>query len=401
MKKIVHIIRFSILCLCVWGCSRTSPNDKIIQYELSLMTDSTITINVASCSVKQYPISKLIDSVRYVALENSDSALIGVIKNVKVTKDLIYVSDLKDNSLKCFDKNGKFIRSAFKKGNAPQKIAHFIDFDVDEDFLYVLDGAKEAVHFYDRNGNYIKKVALPFRAQKMKHLSNNNYLFELSPFGTNNNEISNLIVYTNDEFKPIKYYLEYVDGAICGVDFENQLNSTYFSSQYGNGFYERKDSSFIMRYYLDFDGKYFNRDKQKDGFREAIEQDLYFQSSGPLNNERYLLCSYTAGLRREGVLFVDLNDNKALFVKKLIQDRADLIDFSFSFTMGYDVLSNEFYGICNSLDLSDISANKENVIKAMRQRMPKEVQTLLLHEDGDKSLNQILLFYKLKDQVYF
>ena len=330
MKKTVHIIRFSILCSLVWGCSHTSPNDKIIQAELGARTDSTITINIASCSVNQYPISKLIDSVRYVALENSDSALIGIIRNIKVTKGLIYVSDLKNNTLKCFNRNGKFIRSAFRIGSGPKEIAHFTDFDIDDDFLYVLDGAKVAVHFYDHNGNYIKKVQLPFRAQQMKHLSNNHYLFELSPFGVNNNPTSNLVVYTNNEFKPVKYYLEYIEGASCGVDFENQLNSTYFSSSRGNGFYERKDSSFFMKYYLDFDGKYFNRDKQKDGFKEAVEQDVYFNTTSPFQNEKYLFCCYYAGLKREGVLFVDLNDNKALFVKKLIQDRADLIDFSFS-----------------------------------------------------------------------
>ncbi len=148
MKIIIHTTLLLTVGLFVWGCAHTSPNDEIIHAELSLITDSTLTINVYSCSVDEYCISKLIDSVRYVSLEYSDSALIGVVKNIKLTKDLIYVLDLQNDNLKCFNIKGKFIRKACQIGGGPEEISHLIDFDVDEDYLYVLDGAKVAIQIF-------------------------------------------------------------------------------------------------------------------------------------------------------------------------------------------------------------------------------------------------------------
>ncbi|MDH8701725.1 hypothetical protein M2138_001074 [Dysgonomonadaceae bacterium PH5-43] len=401
MKVNIPQISLMLLLFFTFSCSHTSENYKKVQQELDLVTDSTITINISKSTIKECSISELIDSVRYVALENSDEALLGLIRDIKVTKELIYVFDLNEQ-LKCFDRQGNFIRDVCEKGGGPEEVGRLVDFDVDEDYVYVLDYTKNAIQIFDHNGNYVKKERLPFRAHKFKCLPDKSYLFQLAPFAINNDKNPYVVAYTNQQIEPITYFLEYIEGVSIGVDFENQRNSTFIYHSYGNGIYEKRDSSFFMKYYLDFDGKYFNSDKRMDGLNEAVDQGLYFTANAPFHNEKYLLQDFYAGLGRKAVLFIDLRNNKSVFIKNIIQDRDDLIDFSFGYTKGYDVENEEFFSICNYLDLSQIiSDNKEDDIKRIREQMPPEVQPLLLQEDGEMNVNEILLFYKLKENIDF
>ena len=394
---------FVLLIVLNWSCSNLNenPNDIRIKNELDMITDNTTVVKISSCTREEYPLIEIIDSVRYISLENTDKALIAIIKTIKITNDLIYILDLQSHKIKCFDRSGTFLRDACQIGAGPQEISHLIDFDVDEDYLYILDGAKIAIHFFDHTGKYIKNEKLPYRAHKIHCLPDNCFYFELAPFGIQNNENSNLAVYTDSDFKPIDFLLKYVDGADCGVSFGNQRNSAYLFSSYGNGIYEKVDGKFVMKYYVDFNGKYFNTNKKDDGFKQAIEQNVYFTSSAPLHNNTYLLQSYTAGLKRDGTLLVNLKENKAMFIRRLIQDKNDLIDFSFSHTMGYDVVNNEFFGICNYIDLSTIISDKETAVESIKKYVNKEVQSALIHENEEKDVNQIIVFYKLKDEIVF
>jgi hypothetical protein len=383
------------------GCSSFSPNKERIQEELSLITDRTITIDIKTNTQEKYPLSKLIDSVRYVVLENTDEALIAQVKNIKVINDLIYVLDLQQERLKCFDRRtGKFIRNACKRGNGPEEVAHLIDFDADENFLYILDGAKVVIHKFNHDGIYIDKIDLPFRVQKFSYFPNEGYLFELAPFGLDNDKNSHLVVYTDLHFKPVRYLLRYIAGTFTGISFENRQCPTYLYSMYGNGIYEKKDSTIFMKYYVDFGGKYFNANKNEDGFRQAIEQKIYFTSNAPIHDENYLLQGYSAGMKREGTLFISLKNDRSMFIENLIQDRNDLIDFNFSYTIGYDKINQEFYGICNYIDVANIySEDKDKVMEGIRNVIPPKIQPFLIQNDYDKNINQLLIFYKLKNSI--
>jgi hypothetical protein len=383
------------------GCTSVSPNTERIQEELNLITSRTITIDVNSHTQEKYPLSKLIDSVRYVVLENTDEALIAQVRNIKVINDLIYVLDLQQERLKCFDRrSGKFIRNACKWGNGPEEVAHLIDFDVDENYLYVLDGAKVAIHKFSHDGIYIDKMNLPFRVQKFSCFPNEGYLFELAPFGLDNNRNNHLVVYTDLHYRPVQYLLRYITGAFTGISFENRQCPTYLYSMYGNGIYEKMDSTIFMKYYIDFGGKYFNANKNEDGFKQAVEQKIYFTSNAPVHNENYLLQGYSAGMKREGTLFVCLRNNRSMFIENLIQDRNDLIDFNFSYTMGYDETNQEFYGVCNYIDVANIhSDDKDKIMEGIRNIIPQKIQPFLIQNNADKNMNQILVFYKLKNNI--
>jgi hypothetical protein len=400
MKKTIFIFFLTGIC----ACTHVSHNQDWIQDILSAKTDSTITLNVMSNLRSEYPLSALIDTVRYVELDNSEQALLSMVRNIKVTNEWIYVSDL-EARLKCFDRQGNYIRDAYVRGGGPEEIGHFIDFDVDENYLYILDGAKIALLTFTHDGTFIKKENLPFRAEMFKRLPDNQYLFHLSRFSKSNENNFDKIVLTDDTFNIVQSLLHYIEGTRPGAVypfFENTANTTYFCDGMGNGIFEKRDTTLFMKYYLDFDGKYFNTDIDVEGYQLAVEQKVYFASRAPLHNEDYIVQPFFAGLRRDGTLFIRLKDHKIMFIEKLIEDKNDILSFSFGKTIGYDSATHEFYGFSGYLDLDDIlNEDKEDIIANIRTKMPSEVQPFLLREDVERTTNHILIFYKLKKDIDF
>ncbi|GHT23616.1 hypothetical protein FACS189430_07160 [Bacteroidia bacterium] len=393
---------FVIIGAC--SCTHISRNQEWIQDILNAKTDSTVILNIMSIIQSEYPLSQLLDTVRYVELDNAEQALLATIKNIKVTHELIYVLDI-DDRLKCFDRQGNFIRDAYSKGGGPNEIGHFIDFDVDESYLYILDGAKIALFTFDHDGTFVKKENIPFRAEMFKHLSDNRYLFYLSRFSKRDEYNFDKIVLTDDKFniiQPVLHYIENTRPSAVYPFFENCADTKFFCDGMGNGLFELKDSIISMKYYLDFDGKYFNTDVNVDGYKLAVEQKIYFAARSPIHNENYILQPFFAGLQRNGTLFIRLKDNKAMFIEKLIEDKIDVISFLFSYTIGYDSTTNEFYGFSNYWDLENIDdVDKIAKISKIREVMPSHVQPFLLRENAEQTTNHILIFYKLKKDIEF
>lgn len=399
MKYLLIFIIVTSICSCN---SKTALNEERIQFEKSMITDSTVIVDVMSNTHEGYPLSRLIDSVRYVSLEFSDEALVGIMRKVKVINGLIYVWDLDSGLVKCFDNKGKFIRTVYQKGGGPEEVAHPIDFDVDENYVYVLDGAKIAIQVFNHKGEYVEKREMSFRAQEFKALPDKQFLWQLAPYGIGNEDNYDLVALSDSTLNIRQRYLKFIDGLWMAVTFENQQDFKYLFQMYGRSVYEKRDSTIFMKYYLDFGSKYFNAEKDVDGFKDAIERGIYFATRAPLHNDQYLLHSYDAGLRRSGTLLLRLKDNKSMFIKDPEQDRDDVYYFLFGQTLGYDCKSNEFYRLSNYIDLASITSdNKDEVVKKWREEIPKEVQPYIIPEDAEKQVNQILMFYKLRDDIEF
>jgi hypothetical protein len=87
-RLVKNILLFSII-ISTYNCSHISRNHEKIQDELNFKTDSTITLNVMSNVHSEYPLSQLIDSVRYIELDNADEALFSIVTNIKVTNEFM------------------------------------------------------------------------------------------------------------------------------------------------------------------------------------------------------------------------------------------------------------------------------------------------------------------------
>jgi DNA-binding beta-propeller fold protein YncE len=83
-------------------------------------------------------------------------------------KQQIYVSDIADNSIKMFDKNGDFVRAfGKKKGAGPGEVSHLIGFDVDnKGNVWIADPSNSRITIFQNDGSFVKHIPIeiiPYR----------------------------------------------------------------------------------------------------------------------------------------------------------------------------------------------------------------------------------------------
>ena len=94
--------------------------------------------------------------------------------------------------------------------------------DIDETGVYVLDTNSKKVIHYNESGNLIGERKIPFFADAIKRLKNGNFIFNITPDGT---QIPSLI-YTDSLMNPIWNSRPYQEGYVGGV-----YNMWYFQEQ--------------------------------------------------------------------------------------------------------------------------------------------------------------------------
>lgn len=85
-----------------------------------------VTIHIDDKIVPLYDtltLNNLIESVRYIPLETSDSSIIDAQRVRKIDDIYCVTSDLQSSMLKLFDSNGRYIRSVFRIGRARNEIS--------------------------------------------------------------------------------------------------------------------------------------------------------------------------------------------------------------------------------------------------------------------------------------
>ena len=97
-------------------------------------------------------LSKCLD-FEFVPLETTKDNLIGIISNIKMTEDRIFIFDsYKANALFVFDKKGKYITRIGSPGMGPGEFAHLAGFDIDviNNNIIIYD-FKRKFMYYDLN----------------------------------------------------------------------------------------------------------------------------------------------------------------------------------------------------------------------------------------------------------
>lgn len=198
MKRIslIHTIIFTELLLV--SCTDGRLAKSIESAERKEISDKTVVLDMGKNVVDSFSLSKFITDIRYVQLENPSEACLTVPMNIKIANEIIYVSDL-DEHLFCFDKDGKFLRKAFRNGKGHGEVLRMYDFDVDDSLLYVLDGTRSSILTYRHDGTFVKDKTLPFRAISFAR-QENGYIFQLAPYGMNGNDNENIIAVTDNVF---------------------------------------------------------------------------------------------------------------------------------------------------------------------------------------------------------
>lgn len=368
--------------------------------ERAAICDSTVVIHIDRCTINEIPLSKLVQSVAYVELETNDSSLLYTPTNIKLTDSLIYVYDIMEQ-LKRFDRKGHYLGNAYQRGEGPEELINLYDFDVDEEHLYLLEGNRSILFVCTHYGKLIARHQLPFRAVRFKHLPNGEYLFRLAPFTLKErDEEQALLVRTDKDFRPLAHYLtqdhEAEGTRLRTPFFENTYSSCYFAPLYKRSIYTLEGENFYMKYYLDFDTPYYETSRDVDGMSEAKEQGIFFTHNNPIHNDAYLFQPFATSKEQQGLLIIDRNTHKALFARRIENDRNDMLDFNMlSASLTYDELTGSFVGLA--------SYYYENVFKPedlrrIKELLPDTLEPVLLRKE-EEEINPILLFYKTGNQL--
>jgi hypothetical protein len=136
MKGIVYLC--CIISLCI-SCKNTKPDTHNIE--------AVYTVNLDSIKPEGVPLmtSAIFKNVKTVILEDHDYAVIGMISELQVFENNIFILDNTfAKKLFVFDKNGKYIRQIGSKGQGPGEYSSIDDF--------CINGKKREIYLLDDNG---------------------------------------------------------------------------------------------------------------------------------------------------------------------------------------------------------------------------------------------------------
>lgn len=153
-----------LLLLLLWSCGAKKTN-------------STVEVlSVNPLNVEEFVnLSEIADSIKCIRLQTEDDDAIGMVGTIVIKEKCIYVSDLKQQAVFVFDKEGKFVSKLSKRGDGPDEyrvLGPVVFIDDDERYIEVLDFAAKKILKYSSTSHELLGVehfpALTFNSWKRK-----------------------------------------------------------------------------------------------------------------------------------------------------------------------------------------------------------------------------------------
>lgn len=213
---------------------------------LSACFRNKVTVEPLNCDVHKVEIS--LDETFYDSIVSHISDTSFVILNEKGSVMFSYADKIIEHNNKYYilDKSSLRTVVSFKKdgspvarygsfGQGPGEYVFPWDMDIDETGVYVLDtNSKKIIHYTD-SGILLSERKIPFFADAFKRLKNGNFIFNMTPDGT---QIPSLI-YTDSLMNPIKHSMPYQEGYVGGYT----TNGIFTNNHLGLGFYRSPSDS--------------------------------------------------------------------------------------------------------------------------------------------------------------
>lgn len=190
--------------------------------------------------MKEFIPEEYILKKEYIKLQSADEAFFfKEINKVRLIKDKIFILDGRLKKLLVFDKDGNGVAIIGTKGNGPNEYIDIADFDIDkEGMIYTIDGRLDKLFIYNPDYSLKKTMPLPFEADIISVLDNNNIMFGLSAWNKRENKGASII--TTDQnlntIDVIAYYDEFVDNAfwVSHYSFVNANNCILYNKPINN-----------------------------------------------------------------------------------------------------------------------------------------------------------------------
>ena len=139
---------------CLLSCS-AKKTDSLLSY--SLENVSAIDLNAS------YSLDSLVEEMKLIPLETTDSCLIDDVTFLKESADYFFVYSNKNSKLLKFDKNGKYLSTISNKGQGPEEYLSVKNLMLDDanNELYIMDYFGRKMKVFGFDGCFHRAYPLP------------------------------------------------------------------------------------------------------------------------------------------------------------------------------------------------------------------------------------------------
>lgn len=165
---------WAIAVVLFFGYSLSSCN-KTETYDSQCKVFNINLKNHSEPSLLDY--SSLMDSVKYIPLETSDSCVMGAINYIRFVSDTLYITD--NTSIFIFDKTGSFINKISKRGRGHGEylVLGHIDINPKTGEICVYDNGKDAILIYSKEGVFKRSFPVGQIARDFAVTKTGDFLF--------------------------------------------------------------------------------------------------------------------------------------------------------------------------------------------------------------------------------
>ncbi len=301
--------------------------------DTELLTDEIKIIDLAGAvgGGKIVKISEVADDIKYVALETTDSSLIGMGAKVQIESGRIYVRSRYSNytDVKIFDMEGKYLFTFNRTGRGPEEYSPMSRIEIDPvtggfmvfDIMPLITNNSLSSWFfklYDKNGNYLKNINVPDidagRLEFVRRLNNNLFVSSVgssskepvkihgAAFDSLSNIVFEIPVATTPEYAPNESYVESIGIRISTSDekryaafpptirsvkntvrFVNIYNDTIFTLDQNLNYFP----SFVINY-----GNYVNTSPDRSGITHIKGKHINIDPLSYLESNRFIIMNF-------------------------------------------------------------------------------------------------------------
>lgn len=282
MKEYSYIILLFALIFSACSSSqrRLEPASNVVDIDVN---------NSEELDFKMY-----FDSVRYVALETAEDALIGEITKMYLINDSIIIFDQKSMDIFLFGVDGKFIRNIGEKGDGPDEYLFIndIQFDKERMLIFAHERFRNCIYTYDLHGNLLeqtRKAIIQFNS----FIKTKEGFWVYSCFDNENPEHFNLTLLGSDLQCIKKQYFsqtEFVNVTFSPTFVADERGRSFFYYPSSNIIYELSDTDALPFLEINF-GDYtmpydeIRKAKSMEDYDKLILDNNYLG-----NIERCFLC---------------------------------------------------------------------------------------------------------------
>lgn len=160
----INCFLLALLFTCCTGANKSETKE---QSELPVIKPFVINLEEGIDNFQKIKLSTIADSIQYVQLETSPKCLLNELREIKLTKESIFVSDFE--GIYKFSRDGKFLTQIGSKGNGPGEYKNIRTFTIDtkNQLIYAVFHWKKMIGIYNFDGNYLQNIKCNFNVEKI------------------------------------------------------------------------------------------------------------------------------------------------------------------------------------------------------------------------------------------